>query len=149
MVLKEQVLLQARGVDAEEPKPSSHEGGGVSRTGAKMELARNAICPICGHANGYGRTCRVCKNPVVLKENDCQDVVFVGMDDGYHSWYSPPTSYHERYRCANYETACASCVHEPAHDIFCHAGKVDMWRLRRVLGNGTVVCVYKDWGERV
>ena len=115
-----------------------------------MARTRRVICPVCGHDNDYGRDCIICGNPVELDETDLQDVVFTGMDDGYHSYYSPPTSYHTRYRCANYGPACSQCVHASSSDIFCYAGgKVDIRRRRRVLDDGTVVCVYKDWVERV
>ncbi len=114
-----------------------------------MEKTRRVICPVCGHDNDFGRDCIVCGNHVVLDGNDHQDVVFVGMDDGYHSHYSPPTSYHDRYRCANYGPACESCAHAPSSDIFCRFGKVDIRRVRRVLADGTVVCDYNGWVERV
>jgi len=115
-----------------------------------MMRVRRVICPVCGHDNEYGKVCAVCGNSVELDEHDCQDVVFVGMDDGYHSHYAPPTSYHTRYRCASHGPACSGCVHNRPSDIFCYAeGKVDIRRRRRVLADGTVVCVYKDWVERV
>lgn len=114
-----------------------------------MDKKRRVICPACGHANDFGRDCIICGRPFGMDEHDHQDVVFVGMDDGYHSYYSPPTSYYDRYRCTNYGTACAGCIHDVSSDLFCHGGKVDIRRRRRVLDDGTVVCVYKDWVERV
>ncbi len=127
---------------------SSGEGRDV-REETVMEGTRRVICPVCGHTNDFGKDCLICGNPVALDEGDHQNVVFVGMDDGYHSHYAPPTSYHERYRCASYGPACETCIHAPSSDIFCHFGKVDIRRRRRVLDDGTVVCVYNGWVERV
>lgn len=112
-----------------------------------MSQERTVICPVCGHTSTVGSTCWHCKQVVELDPNDFQDVVFRGVDDGYHSWYSQPTSIHERYVCRNCPHACPDCVHGDESDLFCRRGAIDIRRRRRVRLDGTVVYEYKDWVE--
>ena len=114
----------------------------------EMEGSRTVLCPYCGHTNTSLDVCLRCKQPMELDSNDFHDVAFLGVDDGYHSWYSPPTSIHERYRCTSYPARCSMCVHDAESDTFCHDGKIDIRRMRRQYSNGDVVYIYKDWVEK-
>lgn len=106
---------------------------------------RKVICPVCGRKVKPLTKCRTCGQDVELAENDLMDVEFLGVDDGYHSWYSPPTSVHERYRCKNRGPACEGCIHNARSDIFCNQGRIDVRRRRRQRYDGTIVYEYKDW----
>lgn len=108
---------------------------------------RQVICPTCGYKRSLGQRCYVCGQVVELAANDFQDVVFVSMDEGYHSWYSAPTSVHERYRCKSYGLACDQCVHNKRSDIFCFEGRVDIRRRRRQRMDGSVYYEYGGWIE--
>lgn len=110
-----------------------------------MAQLRRIICPVCGNANDEGNACWKCGHPIELASNDYQDVVFWRIDDGYHSWYSQPTSIHTRYRCKNHPLACRGCAHYSSADTLCHSGVVDIRRMRRERYDGTVEYHYKDW----
>lgn len=113
-----------------------------------MSEGRTVLCPVCGYSNSPQGECRICGQLLALDANDRHDVQFVGADDGHHSWQSPPTSVHERYRCKNYGYACAGCVHEPSSDLFCFEGRIDIRRRRSVSSDGTVLYTYNDWIEK-
>ena len=112
-----------------------------------MSQERQVICPTCGHTSTVGATCWHCKQVVELASDDFQDVAFRGVDDGYHSWFSQPTSIHERYSCTNYPHACEGCVHAATSDTFCWRGSIDIRRRRRQRLDGTVVYEYNGWIE--
>ena len=116
--------------------------------GAEMDGNRTVLCPFYGHTNTGRAVCRRCDQPIELDPNDFHNAVLLGVDDGHHSWYSPPTSIHERYRCKSHPARCASCMHDVGSDTFCRDGKIDIRRRRRQCSNGEVVYIYKDWIEK-
>ena len=95
-------------------------------------MERKVLCPVCGLSNDFvsprRMRCRSCGNNFEITENDFQNVKFIEINDGYHSWQSQPTAYHTIYACLSYPDLCNRCIHK--NDLFCQNGKIDFRQKR-------------------
>ncbi len=97
-------------------------------------MTREIICRQCGHSNETTKEqCYICSAVVEQNRHDFQDVVFVGSNEGHHSWYSQPTAYHHIYQCKNFRVKCKECIWHGG--TFCINGKIDI-RFARTTEDG-------------
>ena len=114
-------------------------------------MTRSVLCPKCNAVNDYPFpattniehtdrgvafsiqnadcepiVCFFCGEQLKLDSHDFQNVEFVESNDGYHSWYSQPTSIHTIWRCKTHPLLCRACSHNAASDIFCNRGRIDI-----------------------